>query len=286
MDAKKTLIGLTLTVIFVFALGAIAMATDLALYAGGWQQPVYVDQAELDATVEKIINNTGQWFNDVQTFDDDHLVEFGEWADANTGDGELDIIWFNGWVPSPLYKQVNLEPDGSRAEEWLDNGNMFINVGDWFAFATWENGFKEANAGTGAANILDLPEDFIVGGGGQLKVTPTGKKFMPSLGDTAGSDRYVNLNAIDDPWEVAAIFASVGGSDDPAAETKVDPVVIHNKDTDGYLAIINQGWAGNAEDRGAACADFINNWVGEEMEMLSVEPAGKLSTTWGKIKHE
>ena len=276
MDAKKILIGLTLTVIFVFAFGTMATASDLALYAGGWQRPVYVDQAELDADVQEIIDGAGQWFNDVQVFDDDKLAEFGKWADANTDDGELDIIWLNGWTPSVLYQQLNVEPDGSRAEEWLDNGNMFINVGDWFAFATWENGVKELNLEDGAANVLDLPRGIIGGGGGQMTVTAAGEKFIPILGDKAGSDRSVNLTAIEDPWKAAEIFAELG--------TKVDPVVLHNKDTDGYLAIINQGWAANAEDRGVACAEFINNWVGEEKEMLSVEPAGKLSTTWGGEK--
>ena len=58
------------------------------------------------------------------------------------GDGELDIIWLNGSTPSVLYPLENKKPDGSRAEKWLDDGNMIINVADWFAWGNFEKGFK------------------------------------------------------------------------------------------------------------------------------------------------
>ena len=274
MDAKKTLIGLTLTVIFIFALGAIAMASDIAFYVGRIQLAVYT-QGLMDSDVEKIINDTGALFNDIKQFDDDKLDEFGEWVDANTGDDELDIIWLNGNTPSVLYPLENTAPDGSRAEEWLDDGNMIINVAEWFTYCTHETGVRINNSEAGAANILDLPQNIIVGADGiQMTVTDTGKKFMPSLGDQVGTNRPVNIDAIAEPWEAAAIFAEAGDL--------ADPIVLHNKDTDGYLAIVNQGWAANAFDRGAACAEFIKNWVAAEKELLAVEPAGKLSTTWGR----
>ena len=263
-------------VIIVFAFGTIAIASDMAFYVGGFQPGSY-DQRTMTNDVEKIIKNTGALFNDIQKFDDKDLDEFGRWADANTGDGHLDIIWLNGQIPSTLYPTSNKKPDGSRAEKWLDDGNMFINVADWFAWATHENGEKERNMDAGAANILDLAENIIVGRDATLmKATAAGKKFMPSLGDKYLSNRPVNLNALVAPWEAAEIFAERGNF--------VDPVVLHNTKTNGYLAIISQSKIEDMGDRGAVCSEFINIWVTEEMHLLAVEPAGKLSTTWGSIK--
>ena len=153
---------LSSAIIIVFAFASMAIAADIAFYVGGFQAGTYDDKSMAD-DVEKIIKNTGNLFDDIQKFDDKDLHQFGKWADANTGDGHLDIIWLNGQIPSTLYPTFNKKPDGSRAEEWLDDGNMFINVADWFAWATHENGEKERNMDAGAANILDLAENIIVG---------------------------------------------------------------------------------------------------------------------------
>lgn len=278
---------LVLTVIVAFAFASMTMASDIAFYVGQWNTDGWYSEQQFD-DVDTIIAETGSMFNDIQQFDDDHLDEFGTWADANTDDGEFDIIWLNGCTPSPLYQFPNADPDGSRAEEWLDGGNMLINVGDWFAYASYEGGARQAdNGGTGAANILDLSSGIIVSAGGtQLKVTPTGEEYLPSLNDPCKTDRPVVLSQVTDPWELAAAFATTGGSDDPG-ETHADPVVIHNTETDGYLAIINQasgGPAGWIDDRGLTCAEFIGNWVGEVIGLLPVEPADKLSTTWSELK--
>jgi len=281
----KTLI---LTAIFVFAFGTIAMASDIAFYVGAVPGGAY-DAETMNKDVEYIIQNTGALFKDVQKFADDNLDGLGQWADANMGDGELDIIWINGSTPSTLYPLENKKPDGSRAEKWLDDGNMIINVADWFSWGNFETGEKVRNKEVAAANILDLPENIIVGADDTvMKVTNTGKKFIPSLGNQVGSNRPVNVEAIEEPWEAAAIFASVKGVDDQNAGGLADPIVLHNKDTDGYIAIVNQAWGNNFIDRGAACTELIKNWLVEKGLITglktSVEPVAKLSTIWGEIK--
>ena len=269
---------LLLAVIIVFAFGTMAIASDIAFYVGTVQPGLY-DKKTMTNDVEKIIKAAGALFNDIQTFDDRDLDGLGRWADANMGDGHLDIIWLNGQMPSTLYPTGNKAPNGSRAEEWLDDGNMFVNVADWFAWATHENGEKERNRDAGAANILDLPGNIIVLEPDiAMKVTAAGKKFIPSLERRSVSFRPVNLAALAAPWEAAEIFAESGDL--------VDPVVLHNTKTDGYLAIISQATLENMGDRGAMCSEFINNWVSSERHLLAVEPAGKLSTTWGSIKGE
>ena len=284
MDAKKTLIGSTLTVILVFALGAMAIASDIMFYVGGFA-PGWYEEERMTKDVEKIIDECGGLFKDIQVFGDDKIDEMGKWADANTGDGEFDIIWLNGEMPSSLYPVENKSPDDSRIENWLDDGNMIINPSCYFAWCNFETGVKIRNTDTGAAMILDLGENIIESADNTgMTVTDTGKKFMPSLGNECVSDRPVNLDALADPWEAAAIFASVSGKEDQAG--LVDPVLLHNTETDGYLAIISQATLANMVDIGQACVEFINNWVVGEKELLAVEPAGKLSATWGKIKCE
>ena len=284
MDVRKPFAGLIPTVIFVFAFSQLAMAADIAFYVGAVPGAAY-DEATMKDDVERIIQDTGALFKDVQKFADDNLDGLGEWVDANMGDGELDIVWLNGSTPSTLYPLENKKPDGSRAEEWLDDGNMIINLADWFAWGNFEKGFKVRNREQAAANILDLPANIIVGADDTaMKVTATGKEFIPSLGNQVASNRPVNIDAIEEPWEAAAIFASVKGVDDPAAGGLADPIVLHNKDTDGYIAIVNQAWGNNFIDRGAACTELIKNWLAIEKGLLAVEPAGKLSTTWGAVK--
>ena len=238
----------------VSAFSTMAMAYDIAFYVGA-PNPGWYEVADQNADVATMIAKTGPLFKDVQRFDDAHLTQFGAWVDKNTNDGELDIIWLNGCTPSVLYQFPNVNADGSRAEKWLDGGNMIINVGDWFAYCSYEGGSRQAdNGGTGAANILDLSSTIIAGEPhGEMTVTPTGQEYLPSL-NSVTSERPVLLSAVVAPWEVAAIFAS------DSAGTYADPIVLHNTVTGGYIAFINQAvtWI---DDRGLTCAEFIGNWV-------------------------
>ncbi|MHC4725673.1 MAG: hypothetical protein ACYS17_00445 [Planctomycetota bacterium] len=281
--------------VFVFAVAFVfcttAIASDIAFYVGQWNTDGWYDESQFE-DVETIIAETGGLFNDIQQFDDTQLDEFGAWADDRMDDGVMDIIWLNGCLPSVLYPYVNLEPDGSRIEEWLDGGNMVINVGDWFAFVSYENGVREpANGASGAANILDLSSGIIMSADNtSLTVTPTGSEFLPSLNDPAITYRPVVISAVEAPWEVAAMFASTGGTDDPEVEAQADPIVIHNTETDGYVAIINQsagsGPPGWIDDRGLTCAEFIGNWVNEVIGLGTGNPIARSPVPKDGTLHE
>jgi hypothetical protein len=262
---RKKMKNLLLVFLVIFAYCTTAMASDIAFYIGQWNTDGWYDASQF-GDVETIITETGHLFNDIQKFDDGQFNEFRTWVDENTNDDEMDIIWLNGCLPSVLYPFPNRQPDGSRAEDWLDGGNMFINVGDWFGYVSYEEGYRqEQNGDRGAANILDLPYWIIVfADNTKMKVTPTGKEYLPSLNDHVITDRPVVLTAVEYPWEVAAIFASSGGTDDAGSEAQADPVVLHNTVTGGYVAFINQadgGPGGWINDRGLTCAEFIGNWV-------------------------
>ena len=135
MDARNTFAGLIVTAIFVFAFGTMAIASDMAFYAGftlwGWDEQA--------ADVEKTIQDAGHQFNDILQFDEtnsgccDRPDEFGPWIDANSADGDIDIVWLNGQIPNTFYPVFNEAEDGSRVEKWLDDGNIVIVIQDWFA---------------------------------------------------------------------------------------------------------------------------------------------------------
>ncbi|MFB0554794.1 MAG: hypothetical protein ACETWQ_15935, partial [Phycisphaerae bacterium] len=285
--------NLVFVFVVAFAFCTTAMASDIAFYVGQWNTDGWYDESQFE-DVETIIAQTGGLFKDIQQFDDDQFDEFGAWVDERTNNGVMDIIWLNGCMPSVLYQFPNVDPDGSRAEEWLDGGNMFINVGDWFGYMSYEGGSRSAdNAADGAANILDLSPDIIAfGDGTQLTVTPTGKEYLPSLNDPAKTDRPVVLAEVQAPWEVAAIFASTGGTDAAGAEAQADPVVIHNTETGGYVAFINQaagGPDGWIDDRGLTSAEFIGNWVstvlGDQPLAVASNPknGAMLEDTWANL---
>ena len=282
--------NLALVFAIVFAFSATAVASDIAFYVGS-VNPGWYEVPNMLADVETIIAETGNMFMDVSQFDDDQLDAFGAWVDERTDDGKMDIIWLNGCMPSVLYQFPNVNPDGSRAEEWLDGGNMFINVGDWFGYMSYEGGSRSAdNGGTGAANILDLSSGIIVSADNtSLPVTADGREYLPSLGNTTViSYRPIALTAVVAPWEVAAVFAGNAA--------QADPVVIHNTETDGYVAFINQAAGGPSvwiDDRGLTCAEFIANWVNEVIGLggggnpLARRPAPEdgamLMQTWGTL---
>lgn len=263
---------------------SLSYASDLALYIGHPNPDWYLENQMLQ-DAQKIVDAVKGLFKEVKTFNDDQLKDLQAWAEANLDDGELDIIWLPGTMPSVLYPNPNKQPDGSLAENWLDKGNMFINVADWFAYCTYETGARGADNGqAGAENILNLPGIIRFGDNTAMKRTPTGDKYLPSLPKDFRTDRPVVINAIKSPWEVAALFGSPGGSDDPAKEADADPIVIHNTKTDGYVAIINQAALDDALKRADLTIEFIKNWVAQVVKLTPVEPASKLPVTWGAIK--
>ncbi len=283
--------NLKLVFVVILACCSIAMASDIAFYVGAPNIDGWYDVATMTADVETIIAETGHLFGDIQQFNDDQFDDFGAWVDERTNDGKMDILWLNGCVPSVLYPFPNLEPDGSRIEEWLDGGNMIINVGDWFGYVSYEGGPRQTeNGASGAANILDLSSGIIVSADNtSLTVTPTGQEYLPSLNDSVRTYRPIVLSAVVAPWEVAAIFASTGGTDDPS-EAQADPVLIHNTETDGYVAFVNQsagsGPPGWLDDRGLTCAEFINNWVTSEIGLGGGNPIARSPSPKDGALHE
>lgn len=270
---KLLLIILTLAFI-----SCVAYASDMALYAGN-PNPDWYAAAQVKTDATKIINELKSSFGEIKSFDDKALNDLKTWVDKNTKDGETDIIWLNGCTPSVLYANPNKAPDGSPAEEWLNNGNMIINIGDWFAYCTYETGARGAdNGAAGAENILNLPGIIRSADNTSLDVTDAGKKYMPSLGAKTITFRPIVGTAVKAPWEVAEVFAGKATGD-------MDPCVLRNTKTKGYMAFINQAALAGTVDRAKATIEFIKNWVGGNAKLIvAVESQDKLATSWGDIK--
>jgi len=260
---EKNMKNLALASVVLLGFCSMAMGADIAFYVGAPNVDGWYTVAEMNKNVATIIEMTGRLFNDVQQFNDSQFTDFAAWVTKNTDDGEMDILWLNGCMPSVLYALGNTQADGSLAEKWLDGGNMIINVGDWFGYCSYEGGARKSpeNGANGAANILDLSSGIIVSADNtSLKATPTGKEYLPSLGDPVISYRPIALSAVVAPWEVSAVFASTNGTDSPT-ESRGDPVVIHNTVTNAYVAFVNQASGTWLKDRGLTCSEFIINWV-------------------------
>ena len=84
--------NLVLLFVIAFVFCATATASDISFYVGAPNVDGWYDVDSMLADVETIIAETGGLFNDVQQFNDDQYDEFGAWIEANTNDGEMDIL--------------------------------------------------------------------------------------------------------------------------------------------------------------------------------------------------
>jgi hypothetical protein len=189
-----------------------------------------------------------------------------------------------GTTPSGLYPFPNKEADGSVVENFIEAGNILINIADWIFYMSYEGGVRSADNGpTGAANVFDIPGLSFGSRVNAMKPTDAGKKYIPSM----------KAFATDRPWHVEqfkgsdwdlVIFAEAGKNDaDPAVAISKES----GKDGTGMIAAMWQKatpeWPDKPDIRGIGVVEFINNWVSENAQ-LSVDAKGKMTTTWAGIK--
>jgi len=147
-------------------IGAIttAYAADLAIYSGptnaGW-----ISQDAAKANAQTILNDSrlqGIFENMVEYGDGEEVgydSPLGQWMQDHTGNGQQDVyIAASGTAPSAVYQFPNVDPDGSNIENFIEDGNVFINVADWLLYMSYEGGVRSAdNAADGAAMCLIFP---------------------------------------------------------------------------------------------------------------------------------
>ena len=103
----------------------------------------------------------------------------------------------------------------------------------------------------------------------------TARSICPSLNDFQ-TDRPFHTNELVDPWEIEVIFA---GDD-----TRADPCVVIDTDTDGRIAIFYQTANQDNDPRGEVMSELILNWLPEVVGGMAVEAKGKLISLWGELK--
>ena len=279
MVKRLLIIVSSLSVLF-FALTV--MAADLALYTGP-TNPDWISNASCRREADDMISGLKGIFKNINDYGDKQEKDLGEWAKKHTGNKQPDVIILAcGTTPSSLYPFPNKEPDGSVVENFIDDGNVLINIADWIFYMSYEGGVRSAdNGGTGAANIFDVPGLDFGSRSNNMKVNANGKKYLPSLKDFT-NDRPWHVEQLKGTdWEVTT-FAE-------ADANNADPAVAVNKTTKGIIAAIMQkAWPNPAaaeDNRGEVVVEFVKNWLSLQIKLgASVESAGKLSITWGEIK--
>jgi len=277
---KGFLIAAIILLVLSFTLAA--TASDLALYTGP-TNPDWISNASCRREADDMIAGLKGVFDSISDFGNGKEAALGDWAKAHTGDGQVDVlITASGTMPSSLYPFPNKQPDGSVVENFVDDGNVLINIADWIGYMSYEGGVRSADNGpSGAANIFDIPGLDFGSRVNNMKVNANGKKYLPSLKDFTDDRPWHLEQFVGKDWEVTT-FAE-------ADARNADPAVAVNKKTGGVIAaLIQKAWPNPpaAEDnRGEVVVEFIINWLGKDQGILvAVEPADKLSTTWGKIK--
>ncbi|MDP6421115.1 MAG: hypothetical protein QF672_07270 [SAR202 cluster bacterium] len=260
-------------------------ASDLAIYAGppnpGWISPGSVARETAD-----IESGLGGMFPSMTTFRDGDEVGYdsplGLWTQNHTSNGAADVLVIScGTMPSGLYQFPNVDPDGSPIEEFLDGGNVVINIADWFGYMSYEGGVRSAdNAAAGAANIFDIPGLSFGSRVNAMTVNDNGRNYLPSLVDFSSARPWHLEQFAGTDWDVTT-FADAGPDD-------ADPAVAVNSVTGGVVAaIIQKDWPdpSDADDnRGEVVVEFVSNWLTAEGVITAVDAKGKASTTWGDLK--
>ena len=276
--------------LFVFALTSVP-AADLAIYSGP-TNPGWISQDAAIANAEAIVNDDlmQSIFESIENYGDGDEVGYdsplGEWMQAHTGNGQQDVfIAASGTAPSAVYQFPNADPDGSNIENFIEDGNVFINVADWILYMSYEGGTRSANnAADGAANVFDIPGLSFGNRGGPQVPTDMGEKYLPSLVEFQ-SDRPWHLEQYDGTdWEVTPFAVS---NDDP---NSADPAVAVNNVYGGIIAAMWQKaqpeWEGD-DPRASGVIEFIANWLMENGSIATpVEAQDKIATVWGKIKSD
>ena len=283
-------IYLSIALLAIFACVATVSANDLAFYSGP-TNPGWISDKAVQENVKVIKDDPGvkALFDSIEDFGDGDEVgddsPLAKWTVEHTDNGQQDVLILAcGTCPSGLYEFPNKDPDGSNVENFVEAGNVVINVADWIFYMSYEGGVRSPNNGAqGAANVFDIPGLSFGNRNGAMKPTDLGKEFIPSM-DAFNSDRPWHVEQFKgSDWDLVIFGESDKNNADPAVAISKKP----GKDGVGMIAAMWQAakpeWPEKTDIRGIGVAEFINNWLAEEGE-FAVEAKNKLATTWGSLK--
>ncbi len=245
---------------FVFAAGEVAIYTGITQWIGKAEAD---EQAEICVGMLDDAGITNTWYDS-----DGDAGALADWMESATGDGGLDICVLYGDLPPEIYPEGNSQTDGSIAETFIEttDGDTFINHADYMFW-----GLAGRNREGGLQNMMDIDGIVMWDDDTPMTVTAEGKAISPTLTDFA-SDRPFHIDQLEGDWEIEISLAQ---NDDG---TRADPIIVRDGNLGRLIPVIQT--ASGDEPKGAIAAEIII-WL---MSTTPVEPAGKLSTTWGELK--
>ena len=271
---------------------SVSIAGDFAVYSGP-TNPGWISDGAVEAIANTVTKHAGvkAMFDNIDNYGDGDEVgnksPLGKWLVSHTNNGQTDVVFTAcGTCPSSFYPFPNKEPDGSNIENFIEAGNVHINVADWIYYMSYEGGVRSAdNAADGAANVFDIPGLSFGDRGTDFQPTAEGKKYIPSLKAFDSARPWHMEQFKGTPWDLVAFAVDKGD------KNSADPVVAiskeDGKDGTGMIAAMWQKdapvWAGKPDPRGIGVAEFLVNWL-QENATFAVNPKEKMSTTWGYVK--
>jgi len=271
---------------------SVSMAGDFAVYSGP-TNPGWISDGAVEAIVNTVTKHAGvkAMFDNIDNYGDGDEVgnksPLAKWLVSHTNNGQTDVVFTAcGTCPSSFYPFPNKEPDGSNIENFIEAGNVHINVADWIYYMSYEGGVRSAdNGGAGAANVFDIPGLSFGNRGSDFQPTAEGKKYIPSLKNFDSTRPWHMEQFKGTPWKLVAFAVDKGD------KNSADPVVAisteDGKDGTGMIAAMWQKdapvWAGKPDPRGIGVAEFMVNWL-QENATFAVNPKEKMSATWGYVK--
>ena len=263
---KNVFLSVTLIALMALPLAPVLAAGEVAIYTGITQ---WIGKAEADAQAEicvDMLNDAGianTWYAS-----DGDAGALADWMESVTGDDGLDVCVLYGDFPPEIYPEGNAQTDGSIAETFIEttDGDAFINHADYMFW-----GLAGRNEVGGLQNMMDIADIVMWDDDTPMQVTDEGKAIAPSLTDYA-SDRPFHIDQLDGDWEIEVSLAQ------NEAGTRADPIIVRDGNLGRLIPVIQTN--GGDEAKGAVAAEIIIYL----MSTTPVEPAGKLSTTWGDLK--
>lgn len=241
-------------------------AQDIAIstQANWWSQEA------ADREVQEIADNVTDVSVELFTVDDQDAL--ADWVTAHTGDGVHDLLILCGQFPNTIYEPGNTQADDSIAELFLDDGNAIVNTGDYMFYVVDGAG---TNGAGGLQTMMDIDAITMWDDDTAVVVTAEGGEYTPTLEDFQ-TDRPFHLDELEGDWFAELVLAQ------NEEGTRADPAIVANSATGGRLGIFYQTATQDDDPRGEVMSEWINNWFLQNT--TAVEPADKLTTTWGDIK--
>ena len=264
---RNILFSLTLIALMALPLAPVLAASEVAIYTGVTQ---WIGKAQADEQAEicvGLLDDAG--ISNIWYDTEAEAADLAAWMEDVTGDDGLDICVLYGDFPPDIYPQGNTQTDGSIAETFIEttDGDAFINHADYMFW-----GLAGRNREGGLQNMMDIPGIVMWDDNTDMKVTAEASQICPTLTDYQ-SDRPFHTDQLDGDWEIEVSLAQ---NDDG---TRADPIIVRDGDLGRLIPTIQTN--GGDEPKGAIAAEIIMWLIASD---VPVEPAGKLSTTWGALK--